>query len=163
MITFNGTYTGISWLQFLMKKSYINRSAVDSFLILTARAIGEDISSLTSTSSYYSNNLPSIFWSNVSTTPEGTVVYQSITNWGGIILKPAMNFMAAFAGKFSASSAAEYASSTGAAVTTIWTYGQGLDKFFGGLPIFTALGIMLIINLGLIIFKTIWHLIKLIR
>jgi len=113
---------------------------------------------LTSTSTYYVNNVPAIFGTS---TP--SVIYTSITNLGQTILSPAVNFMAPFVQYFSTDKAENLASTTAGAINNVYSAGQGINQVFSDFPIFEIVLLLVLVNLGILIFKGVWYLIKIIR
>lgn len=107
---------------------------------------------------YYANNIPSIFG---TTTP--SIIYTGITNLASTIFAPIEDILTKFSAFFGDTFATTYGEIGANSIQNIWKYGQGINQIFNGFPLFEMLLLFFIVNAGVLIFKGVWYLLKIIR
>jgi len=103
---------------------------------------------------YYTQN------SNYSTS---TGLFNTLTNSIGALIQSVGNSLSAFAGKFSLSDAQQTATMVASSISTIRTYSNNLNSFFGSLPVSQILFLYLIIFVAVVVFRLIKNLVNLIK
>jgi len=98
--------------------------------------------------------------SNYSTS---TAIFNTLSNSVGALIQTIGNSLSDFAGKFSLSDAQNTATMLANSVSTIRSYGDNLNSFFGSLPVSEILFLYLIIFIAVIIFRLIKNLVNLIK
>jgi len=98
--------------------------------------------------------------SNYSTS---TGLFNNLTNSVGALIENVGNSLSAFAGKFSLSDAQQTATLVASSISTIRTYSNNLNSFFGSLPVSQILFLYLIIFVAVIVFRLIKNLVNLIK
>jgi len=98
--------------------------------------------------------------SNFSTS---TGLFNNLTNSVGALIQSVGNSLSAFAGKFSLSDAQKTATMVATSISTIRTYSNNLNSFFGSLPVSQIIFLYLIIFVAVIIFRLIKNLVNLIK
>jgi hypothetical protein len=98
--------------------------------------------------------------SNYSTS---TGLFNNLTNSVGALLQSVGNSLSAFAGKFSLSDAQQTATMVAGSISTIRTYSNNLNSFFGSLPVSQILFLYLILFVAVIVFRLIKNLVNLIK
>jgi hypothetical protein len=98
--------------------------------------------------------------SNYSTS---TGLFNTLTNSVGALIQSVGNSLSAFAGKFSLSDAQQTATMVASSISTIRTYSNNLNSFFGSLPVSQILFLYLIIFVAVVVFRLIKNLVNLIK
>jgi len=98
--------------------------------------------------------------SNYSTS---TALFNELSNSIGSLIQSVGNSLSAFANKFSLTDAQQTATLVASSISTIRTYSNNLNSFFGSLPVSEILFLYLIIFIAVIIFRLIKNLVNLIK
>jgi len=98
--------------------------------------------------------------SNYSTS---TGLFNNLAGSVGALIQSVGNSLSAFAGKFSLSDAQQTATMVATSISTIRTYSNNLNSFFGSLPVSQILFLYLIIFVAVIVFRLIKNLVNLIK
>jgi len=106
---------------------------------------------------------PDIYYSQHSNYSTSTGLFNNLTNSVGALIENVGNSLSAFAGKFSLSDAQQTATMVASSISTIRTYSNNLNSFFGSLPVSQILFLYLILFVAVIVFRLIKNLVNLIK
>jgi hypothetical protein len=106
---------------------------------------------------------PDIYYVSHSNYSTSTALFNELSNSIGALIQSIGNSLSSFAGKFTLTDAQKTATMLAGSVSTIRTYGNNLNSFFGSLPVSEILFLYLIIFIAVIVFRLIKNLVNLIK
>lgn len=106
---------------------------------------------------------PDVYYASHSNYTTSTALFDNLANSAGALIQSIGNSLSAFAGKFSLTNAQQTATITANSISTMRSYANNLNSFFGSLPIAQILFLYLLVFVAVILFRLIKNLINLIK